>query len=130
MAYQQQEGQGSLFPNRFKTQGDAKPDYRGSIVVGGVTYNIAGWWKPTKDNTFFLSLKVDNYAQTAPQTAPQAPQYGPQPAPQYPPQYRPQPRPVPQPAPAPAPAPTPVAPAAPAAPAPQPAPDNNGGLPF
>jgi hypothetical protein len=56
MAFEMREGGGNLFKNDLKDSGSQQPDYRGSIMLGGVVYEIAGWKKEGKKGTF-LSLK-------------------------------------------------------------------------
>ena len=41
MAYQMKEGQGSLFKN--EKQNDRQPDLKGSVMIKGVLYELAGW---------------------------------------------------------------------------------------
>lgn len=55
MAYEHREGQGALFRND-KKDSDKHPDYKGTIMLGGVVYEIAGWKKDGTKGTF-LSLK-------------------------------------------------------------------------
>lgn len=55
MSYEHREGSGSLFRNELKDN-DKQPDYRGTLMVGGKVWEIAGWKKEGKKGTF-LSLK-------------------------------------------------------------------------
>lgn len=55
MAYEMREGYGNLFKETEK-KSEKGPDYRGSIMLGGVVYEIAGWKKDGTKGTF-LSLK-------------------------------------------------------------------------
>jgi hypothetical protein len=57
MAYELNEGQGTLFRNDKKPEGSKQPDYRGELNVGGTVMEIAGWLKEGK-NTKYMSLKV------------------------------------------------------------------------
>ena len=57
MAYEQKDGQGILFVNDKKGNEKA-PDRKGTLTVGGVTYNVAGWIKEGKKGPF-LSLKAE-----------------------------------------------------------------------
>ena len=41
MAYEHKEGQGSLFRN--EKQNDRQPDYKGTIVIAGKTYEVVAW---------------------------------------------------------------------------------------
>lgn len=73
MAYEMREGGGNLFKNELK-DAEAQPDYRGSIMLGGVVYEIAGWKKEGKKGTF-LSLKGQLPRSTR-EDAPAAPRGG------------------------------------------------------
>lgn len=42
MAYELKDGQGSLFKND-KGDNAKRPDYRGSVKIGGVEYELAAW---------------------------------------------------------------------------------------
>ena len=39
-------GHGTIFKNRFKAEGDRKPDIVGYATVDGADVQIAGWRKP------------------------------------------------------------------------------------
>lgn len=56
MAYEHKEGQGSLFKN--DKQNDRQPDYKGTIVIGGTTYEIAAWEKTSKNGMAYMSLQA------------------------------------------------------------------------
>ena len=56
MAYEQREGQGSLFKNDKKEK-DSHPDYRGDCTVNGVKCWISAWIKTGK-NGKFMSLNI------------------------------------------------------------------------
>lgn len=56
MAYEHKEGQGSMFRN--DKQNERQPDYKGTIVIGGNTYEIAAWERTSQRGTAFLSLQV------------------------------------------------------------------------
>lgn len=59
MAYEMQDGQGTMFQNTYKEVGDKKPDLRGECVINGELMEIAGWWKnPNPEKGEFLSLKI------------------------------------------------------------------------
>lgn len=51
MSYVQKEGQGSLFRND-KSGNESRPDYRGSITVNGVEYELAAWIKEGNKGKF------------------------------------------------------------------------------
>lgn len=56
MAYEHKEGQGSLFKN--DKQNDRQPDYKGTIVIGGTTYEIAAWEKTSRNGMSYMSLQA------------------------------------------------------------------------
>lgn len=56
MAYEHKEGQGSLFKN--EKQNDRQPDYKGTIVIGGTTYEIAAWEKTSRNGMSYMSLQA------------------------------------------------------------------------
>lgn len=81
MAYEHKEGQGSLFKN--EKANDRQPDFKGTIVIGGVTYEVAAWEKTSQRGTKFLSLQASLPRERAEQQ-PQQPVYqAPIPQPQY-----------------------------------------------
>lgn len=43
MAYEHKEGHGSMFCN--KKQNDRQPDYKGTIVIEGISNEISTWKK-------------------------------------------------------------------------------------
>ena len=57
MAYQHKEGQGSLFKN--EKQNERQPDFRGSIMLKGVTYNISAWNRTSQNGRQYLSLQAE-----------------------------------------------------------------------
>ena len=66
MAWQLKEGDGSLFVNDRK-EASQQPDYKGSLMVGGVEYWISGWKKSSKDGTKkYLSLSARPKVQKTP----------------------------------------------------------------
>ena len=56
MAYQQKEGQGSLFKN--DKQNDRQPDFRGSLMIKGVLYEVAGWQRTSQNGRAYISLQA------------------------------------------------------------------------
>lgn len=56
MAYEHKEGQGSLFKNG--KQNDRQPDYKGTIVIAGKTYEVAAWERTSQRGTSYLSLQA------------------------------------------------------------------------
>lgn len=55
MSYQQRENTGSLFPNDRKTA-DNQPDFKGTALINGVTYEIGAWKKTSTTGKEFTSL--------------------------------------------------------------------------
>jgi hypothetical protein len=55
MAYELKEGQGSIFPNNYKEK-PSQPDHKGTILLDGVLYEIAGWLKESANGNQFMSL--------------------------------------------------------------------------
>ena len=56
MAYEHRDGQGSMFRN--EKQNERQPDYRGTIVINGTTYEIAGWERTSKRGSSYISLQA------------------------------------------------------------------------
>ena len=56
MAYEHREGQGSLFKN--DKQNDRQPDFKGTILIGGTTYEIAAWSRTSQNGREYLSLQA------------------------------------------------------------------------
>jgi uncharacterized protein (DUF736 family) len=50
---------GTIRKNAQKEAGDNKPDYKGSINIGGVHHWLAGWVRKGDDGSTFLSLKAE-----------------------------------------------------------------------
>jgi uncharacterized protein (DUF736 family) len=67
MAYEHREGGGALFKND-KKESDKHPDYKGTIMLGGKVYQIAGWKKEGTKGTF-LSLKGEEQREKPNKTA-------------------------------------------------------------
>jgi uncharacterized protein (DUF736 family) len=59
---------GALFPND-KGDNPKRPDFKGTINVGGTDYNVAGWRKESKNGKKFLSLKLDQKTDVGNQSA-------------------------------------------------------------
>ena len=57
MAYEQQEGWGTLFRNEKKTA-DKQPDYRGEAKVNGELVELAMWKKTTSKGGEMLSISI------------------------------------------------------------------------
>jgi len=56
MAYQQKEGQGSLFKN--DKQNDRQPDFKGTIMIKGITYEVAAWSRTSQNGREYISLQA------------------------------------------------------------------------
>jgi len=52
----EQKNYGSLSTNKFKKQ-DSHPDFKGSITINGIKYELAGW-KKQGDNGAYISLQA------------------------------------------------------------------------
>jgi hypothetical protein len=50
---------GTIRKNPTKEPGDKRPDYKGSINIGGVPHWLSGWIRKGDDGTTFLSLKAE-----------------------------------------------------------------------
>lgn len=57
MAYEQKDGQGSLFKNRRK-ETEKHPDYNGSITINGVEHWLSAWIKEAKSGEQYMSLSL------------------------------------------------------------------------
>jgi uncharacterized protein (DUF736 family) len=55
MAFVQREMSGSLFPNDRKEK-DTHPDFKGTALINGVTYEIGAWNKKAGSGKEFTSL--------------------------------------------------------------------------
>ena len=51
MVWEMKEGTGTLFKNGYKDT-DAKPDDKGTALIGGVEYEIASWTKEGRNGPF------------------------------------------------------------------------------
>lgn len=72
MAYEQREGQGSLFKNDRK-ETDKHPDYTGSVTIGGKQYWLSGWIKEFESGKKWLSLAAKPKDAPAKKQTPQKP---------------------------------------------------------
>lgn len=61
MAFQFNEGQGSLFKN--EKQNDRQPDFKGSIMIKGVLYNVSAWSRTSQNGKEYLSLQAEEKPQ-------------------------------------------------------------------
>ena len=65
---------GVLFQN-YDKKTDKSPDYSGSLNVGGIDFNLAGWKKQSKKGTTFLSLSVSSKQERQLERQSQAPDF-------------------------------------------------------
>ena len=61
MAYEQREGQGSLFANDKKQAGSSQPDMTGNILLNGKKMRLAAWEKTGNSGRTFLSVQVSEF---------------------------------------------------------------------
>tara|TARA_Y100001951_G_C11164499_1_gene196690 strand:+ start:286 stop:507 length:222 start_codon:yes stop_codon:yes gene_type:complete len=52
------ENRGVLFPNKYKEDGDKKPNYTGSVDVQGEQWRLAAWENTSKNGVKYISLVV------------------------------------------------------------------------
>jgi len=78
MAYEPKDGSGALFKND-KGGNEARPDYRGDLMLNGVQYEISSWLKTAQNGNKFMSLSVKP-KQERQQSAPSRPANKPAPA--------------------------------------------------
>lgn len=52
------ENRGVLFPNRYKEEGDNKPDYTGKLDVNGEEWRLAAWENTSAKGNNYLSVSV------------------------------------------------------------------------
>lgn len=57
MAYEQKDGQGSLFKNKRK-ESERHPDYNGSIKIAGVEHWLSAWLKTAQSGEQYMSLSL------------------------------------------------------------------------
>jgi uncharacterized protein (DUF736 family) len=70
MAYEQKDGQGSLFKNKRK-ETERHPDYNGSITINGVEYWLSAWLKTAQSGEKYMSLALGKPKEAKAPTAPQ-----------------------------------------------------------
>ena len=51
---------GVLFANKYKEDGDSRPDFVGSLDVDGTEYRLAGWKNTSKAGKRYISVKVED----------------------------------------------------------------------
>ena len=70
MAYEQTNLTGALFPNN-KDGNEARPDFRGDCLIGGVKYRISAWKKTSAGGKPYMSLALSvDEQQAAPTSTP------------------------------------------------------------
>lgn len=57
MAYELREGQGSLFKNDKKNE--RQPDFKGTIMIKGVLYNVSAWSRTSQNGCEYISLQAE-----------------------------------------------------------------------
>lgn len=57
MAYEKRDGDISIFANDNKAN-DRQPDWRGEALIGGVTYEVALWEKPSNRGGSFYAGSI------------------------------------------------------------------------
>lgn len=77
MAYEHRDGQGSMFRN--EKQNERQPDYKGTIVINGTTYEIAGWERTSQRGSSYISLQASLPRERSGQDAATRQQYQPHP---------------------------------------------------
>lgn len=82
MAYEFNEGQGSLFKNKYKQEGSRQPEYQGQAKIDGKMMRISAWVRQSQSGEKYFSLAI---SEPQPQQGTPAPQMAPAaPAPQRP----------------------------------------------
>jgi hypothetical protein len=56
MSFETREGQGALFRNEDKAEGDNRPNATGKAKIGGIDFWVSAWTKTTKNGDRFQSL--------------------------------------------------------------------------
>ena len=49
---------GAMFPNRYKEDGDKRPDHTGNLDVDGKEFKIAAWQSTSKAGNSYLSIRL------------------------------------------------------------------------
>jgi len=71
MAYEQKEGDISLFRNDKKQPGTNQPDMRGTALINGQKYKISAWTKGEGQKRFLAGkIELDTYTPAQPAPAP------------------------------------------------------------
>lgn len=84
MAYEFNEGQGSLFRNSYRQEGSRQPEYQGQAKINGRMMRISAWVRQTQSGEKYFSLAISEpqprQGALAPQQAAPAPQAAQRPA--------------------------------------------------
>ena len=70
--YTLKELTGSLFKNNYK-QNNAQPNLRGTALIDGKEYEVAGWTKPTRNGEKWISMVYKSKDESAKPVAKSAP---------------------------------------------------------
>tara|TARA_Y100001963_G_scaffold113927_1_gene157894 strand:+ start:141 stop:368 length:228 start_codon:yes stop_codon:yes gene_type:complete len=49
---------GAMFPNKYKEDGDKRPDHTGNLNVDGKEFKIAAWESTSKAGNDYLSVTI------------------------------------------------------------------------
>ena len=49
---------GAMFPNKYKEDGDKRPDHTGNLNVDGKEFKIAAWQSTSKAGNDYLSVRI------------------------------------------------------------------------
>tara|TARA_R100000742_G_C4253752_1_gene71841 strand:- start:667 stop:894 length:228 start_codon:yes stop_codon:yes gene_type:complete len=49
---------GAMFPNKYKEDGDKRPDHTGNLNVDGKEFKIAAWQSTSKAGNDYLSVTI------------------------------------------------------------------------
>ena len=50
---------GAMFPNKYKEDGDKRPDHTGNLNVDGKEFKIAAWQSTSKAGNDYLSIRIN-----------------------------------------------------------------------
>lgn len=50
---------GAMFPNKYKEDGDKRPDHTGNLNVDGKEFKIAAWQSTSKAGNDYLSVRIN-----------------------------------------------------------------------
>ena len=58
MSHYDNTNRGALFPNKYKEDGDKRPDHTGNLNVDGKEFKIAAWQSTSKAGNDYLSVRI------------------------------------------------------------------------